>query len=302
MTTLNYQGIHDTFDAVNGVRTAASDALASIAKVGRRDFMKITGLVGGGLMLAFTLPRASAKSGPLQPNGYIRIDEKGILIYAKNPEIGQGVKTSLPMIVAEELDAAWADVQVEQAPIDQATYGMQFAGGSTSIPMNWMPLRQAGATARAMLVGAAAARLEVPAEALVTRDSHVIHKDTGRRLAYTELAAEAAAMPVPDAGSLSLKDPRHFRLLGQRITGVDNEALVRGEPLFGIDQTVPGMKVATYQKCGAIGGKVQSANLDEIKKMPGVVDAFVLEGNGNAMELMPGVAIVADNTWAAIQA
>ena len=302
MNTLNYQGIHDTFDAVNDVRSAASSALARIAKVGRRDFMKITGLVGGGLMLAFTLPRAAAKSGPLQPNGYIRIDEKGILIYAKNPEIGQGVKTSLPMIVAEELDAAWEDVQVAQAPIDQAAYGMQFAGGSMSIPMNWMPLRQAGATARAMLVGAAAARLDVPAEALITRDSHVIHKDTGRKLAYTELAAEAAAMPVPDAGSLSLKDPRHFRLLGQRITGVDNEALVRGEPLFGIDQTLPGMKVATYQKCEAIGGKAQAANLDDIKKMPGVVDAFILEGNGNAMELAPGVAIIADNTWAAIQA
>ena len=106
MTALNYQGIHDTFDAVNDERALATGALAGIAKVGRRDFMKITGLVGGGLMLSFTLPRAAAKSGPLQPNGYIRIDETGILIYAKNPEIGQGVKTSLPMIVAEELDAA----------------------------------------------------------------------------------------------------------------------------------------------------------------------------------------------------
>ena len=305
MAALNYQGIHDTFAAVNSQRSSAGgDAshIAHIAKVGRRDFMKITGLVGGGLMLAFTLPRVAAKSAPLQPNGYIRIDEQGILIYAKNPEIGQGVKTSLPMIVAEELDAAWEDVQVAQAPIDQATYGMQFAGGSMSIPMNWMPLRQAGATARAMLVGAAAARLGVPATALVTRDSHVVHKDTGRQLAYTELAAEAAAMPVPDAEAVVLKDPRHFRLLGKRITGVDNEALVRGQPLFGIDQTVPGMKVATYHKCDAIGGKVKSANLEEIKKMRGVHDAFVLDGNGNAMELLPGVAIIANNTWAALQA
>ena len=301
MVALNYQGIQDTFDAVNNQRWAGAGGF-QIAKVGRRDFMKITGLVGGGLMLSFTLPRASAKSGPLQPNGYVRIDETGILIYAKNPEIGQGVKTSLPMMVAEELDAAWDDVQVVQAPVDQATYGAQFAGGSMSTPMNWLPLRKAGATARAMLVGAAAQQLEVPVDALFTRDSHVVHKDTGRKLAYTDLASAAAAMPVPEADSVALKEPRYFRLLGKRITGVDNDAIVRGEPLFGIDQTLPGMKVATYQKCHAIGGKVKSANLDEIKQMPGVHDAFVLAGNGNAMELLPGVAIVADNTWATIRA
>ena len=299
--TLNYQGIHDTFAAVNDARGIPSSL--RIAKLGRRQFMKLTGLVGGGLMLAFSLPRAAAaKGGPLQPNGYVRIDREGILLYAKNPEIGQGVKTSLPMILAEELDAAWRDVRVLQAPIDQATYGPQFAGGSMSIPMNWMSLRQAGATARAMLVGAAASRWEVPADELATKDSHVLHEASGRKLAYTELAAEAAAMPVPEAESLELKERGQFRLLGKRVTGVDNDALVRGEPLFGIDQTLPGMKIATYTKCPAIGGKVKSANLEAIKKLPGVHDAFVFEGNGDAMELLPGVAIVADNTWAAIRA
>ena len=302
MSALNYQGINETVAAVTGERERIPDGPFGIAKLDRRQFMKLTGLVGGGLMLSFTLPRAAAASGPLQPNGYVRIDADGITLLAKNPEVGQGVKTSLPMIVAEELDAAWGDVTVVQSPIDSSVYGMQFAGGSMSIPMNWTALRQAGATARAMLVGAAAKQLGVPAEELSTMDSHVIHEGSGRKLAYTALAADAAEMPVPDAASLKLKGTGDFRLLGRRVTGVDNEALVRGEPLFGIDVSVPGMKYAVYQKCPAIGGKARSANLDEVKAMPGVRDAFILDGNDNAMDLLPGVAIVADSTWAAIRA
>ena len=306
MTALNYADIGDVVPTVTGEHAMASDENGTtdlrVGRLDRRQFLKLTGLVGGGLMLSFTMPRALGNTAALQPNGYIRIDATGILIYAKNPEIGQGVKTSLPMIVAEELDAAWADVEVVQSTIDQSLYGAQFAGGSMSIPMNWTPLRQAGATVRAMLVEAAAKRWGVDSASLSTRDSHVIHGASGRKLAYTELAAEAAAMEVPKPHSLTLKKRDQFRLLGKRITGVDNEALVRGEPLFGIDQTLPGMKYAVYQKCPAIGGKVTSANLDAIKAMPGVRDAFVLEGNGNAGELLPGVAIVADNTFSAIQA
>ena len=306
MTALNYADIGDVVPSVTGERDMASDANASaglrVGKLDRRQFLKLTGLVGGGLMLAFNTPRALGKAAALQPNGYIKIDATGILLYAKNPEIGQGVKTSLPMIVAEELDAAWEDVEVVQSTIDQSLYGNQFAGGSMSIPMNWESLRRAGATGRAMLVEAAAKRWGVAASTLSTRDSHVIHAASGRKLKYTELAGDAAALTVPNPQSLTLKNRDQFRLVGKRITGVDNDALVRGEPLFGIDQTLPGMKYAVYQKCPAIGGKVASANLDEIKAMPGVHDAFVLEGNGNAMELLPGVAIVADNTFSAIQA
>ena len=147
MSALNYQGINETVAAVTGERERIADGLLRIGKLDRRQFMKLTGLVGGGLMLSFTLPRAAAAGGSLKPNGYVRIDADGITLLAKNPEVGQGVKTSLPMIVAEELDAAWDDVTVVQSPIDSAVYGMQFAGGSMSIPMNWTPLRQAGATA-----------------------------------------------------------------------------------------------------------------------------------------------------------
>ncbi|MDE0660774.1 MAG: molybdopterin-dependent oxidoreductase [Gammaproteobacteria bacterium] len=303
MSTLNYADIGDVVPRVTGERAALDETVdLRIGKLDRRQFLKLTGLVGGGLMLSFSTPRALANAAALQPNGYIKIDATGIVLYAKNPEIGQGVKTSLPMIVAEELDAAWEDVEVVQSAIDQGLYGAQFAGGSMSIPMNWDALRRSGAAARAMLVEAAAKHWGVEADSLSTKDSHVVHAASGRKLKYTELATQAASMPVPDPRSLTLKKRDQFRLLGERITGVDNRALVRGEPLFGIDQTLPGMKYAVYQKCPAIGGKVRSANLEEIKGMPGVNDAFILDGNGNAMELLPGVAIIADNTFAAIKA
>ena len=301
MSTSRYSAMDAIFDAI--ARPAQLPAYR-VTKFSRRRFMQATGIAGGGLMLGFVVKAkpAHASATALQPNAFLRIDDEGILVYAKNPEIGQGVKTSLPMIVVEELDAAWDDVAVRQAPIDAAAYGRQSAGGSTSVPMNWDTLRQAGAAARAMLVAAAAKRLDVPLGELSTRDSFVVHAATGRRIAYTDLASAAAEFPVPDAGTLKLKDKRHYRLLGTRVTGVDNDALVRGQPLFGIDQTAPGMKYAVYQKCPAVGGGVASFNREAITKMPGVRDVFALEGNGKFAELLPGVAIVADSTWAAIRA
>ena len=278
-----------------------------VVKLGRRRFLELTGITGGGLMLGLTvgctreaeaLPDPDA---PFSPNAYLTVSGDAIVIYAPNPEIGQGVKTSLPMIVAEELDASWSDVRVEQSKID-ATYGRQTAGGSRSIPSMWEPLRQAGAVGRAMLIGAAAVRWGVPAKECTTAGSRVSHAGSGRSASYFELAAEAARLPVPDPASLRLKPVKDFSLLGRRITGVDNRALVTGKPLFGIDQVLPGMHYAVYQKCPATGGSVKDANLDAIKKLPGVVNAFVLEGNGDVTELMPGVAIVAKSTWAALEA
>lgn len=284
---------------------------AAVSKLDRRSFLKLTGLAGGGLMLGVTVgcapeesaPDAAAEAaGAFTPNAFVRIDGDGIVVYAANPEIGQGVKTSLPMIVAEELDAAWQDVTVVQADIDASRYAHQAAGGSRSIPVNWMPLRQAGATARHMLVTAAALRWDVDPAECETRDSHVIHRATGRRLAYTELAAAAAELPVPDPETVRLKDPAEFRLLGTRVTGTDNVPLLTGEPLFGIDKHLPELRYASYVKCPARGGKVRSANLDEVKALPGVVDAFVVEGNDNPMELLDGVAIIARDTWSAFKA
>lgn len=290
------------------IATGQRPARVEIVKLDRRTFLKLTGLAGGGLMLGFAMtyaPAAGARSREAKafaPNGYVKIDASGITVYAPNPEIGQGVKTSLPMIVAEELDAAWRDVHVEQSSIDEAIYGRQVAGGSMSIPTSWDPLRRAGAVARAMLVSAAANEWQVEPATCTTADSRIAHKSSGRSISYLEIAEAAARLPVPKADSVPLKKASQYRLLGRRIGGVDNHALVTGQPLFGIDQKLPDMRYAVYQKCPAYGGTVTSANLGEIKKLPGVVDVFVLQGNGVFGELSPGVAIVAENTWAALDA
>ncbi|MGH9379074.1 MAG: molybdopterin cofactor-binding domain-containing protein [Thermoanaerobaculia bacterium] len=308
MARLSYRSDRFLRDFAAAAQTGGREP-ARVVKLDRRDFLKLTGLAGGGLMLGFSLgcgrgssAQADADGAPFEPNAYLKISSEEIVIYAPNPEIGQGVKTSLPMIVAEELDASWADVRVEQSPIDAAAYGRQMAGGSRSIPMSWDVLRQAGAVARSMLVAAAAARWNVAAAECATADSRVTHAASGRSASYFELAAEAARQPAPDPAGVALKEARDFRLLGSRVPGVDNHAIVTGKPLFGIDQTVPGMRYAVYQKCPATGGAVRDANLDAIKELPGVIDAFVLAGNGEVTELMPGVAIVAASTWAAFQA
>ena len=291
------------------LRLAEGQSLAEVVHttLSRRSFLKVTGVAGAGLVLAFYVgDRAIAQTGggkPFAPNAFVSIATDGtITIMAKNPEIGQGVKTSMPMIVAEELDADWAHVKVLQAPVDGALYGRQWAGGSRSIPTNWDSLRQAGAAARAMLVAAAAKQWKVPESEITTSKSVVTHAGSGRTATYGELASKAAALKAPDPKSLKLKERKDYALLGQRITGVDNHAVVTGAPLFGIDQVIPNMHYAAFEKCPAVGGKVKSFNVDEIKALPGVTDAFVVEGTGKPTEVMPGVAIIAKSTWAAFSA
>ncbi len=270
----------------------------------RRAFLKISGLTGAGLILAFGLQgKAKAMDAEEELNAYIRITPDGsIYIYSKNPEIGQGIKTAMPMIIAEELDADWGDVQIEQSPINEKLFGRQNAGGSRSIASNWNTMREAGAAARSMLVQAAAERWGAPVAECTTEKSFVLHQATSRKVAYRDLTEQAATLPVPLVGTLKFKARRDYRLIGRRIGGVDNLAVVTGQPLFGVDQKLPGMRYAVYEKCPAVGGAVRSANLDEILALPGVTHAFVLDGNGNNLELMPGVAIVATSTWAAFQA
>ncbi len=286
------------------------------AMLSRRGFIKLTGLAGGGLVLGVSLPgarRALAQpSGgtPFEANPYVQIDSTGrVVLFAKNPEVGQGVKTSLPLIVAEELDVDWLEVEVRQSEIDAARYGPQFAGGSLSIPMNYDTLRRAGATARAMLVAAAAKQWNVPAAELTTEAGAVRHAASNRRATYGELADIAATLPVPEPASVALKRKQDFRLLGKRVTGVDNAKLVRGEPLFGIDQRVPGMLYAAFAKAPAIGARAVSANLDHVRTLRGVKNAFIVAHQGDPLAFNPagaavlsGVAIVADSTWNALQA
>ena len=282
--------------------------------VGRRSFLKLAGASGAGLVLSFQLPRqafadsetpqtAAEDSKDQSINAFIRIaPDNKITIYSKAPEIGQGIKTAFGLIIAEELDADWKHVVVEQADFNPKVYGYQGAGGSTSIPRAWDQLRQAGAGAKAMLIAAAAKKWNVPPAQITAMDSILTHEASGRTATYGSLANAAAKMPVPDPAALTLKTRKQYRLLGRRFHGVDDPKIVTGKPLFGIDVQLPGMAYASFTKCPAVGGKVHSFNSDEIKALPGVIDAFAVTGTGKPTECMPGVAIIAKNTWAAFQA
>jgi len=281
----------------------------------RRSFLRTSALAGGGLVLGFYLnplsrlvgaevvkPGADGATGDFAPNAFIHISPEGaVTIFAHKPEIGQGIKTSLPMIVAEELEVDWHAVKVVSAPLDPA-FGGQAAGGSSSTPSSYQNLRRAGATARVMLIDAAAQTWNVPAAECRAENGRVVHAGSQRSLGYGELVAKANALPVPDPKTVKLKDPKDFKLIGTRISGVDNPKVVSGQALFGIDQKLPGMLHAVYVKCPVFAGKVTRANLDQVKTLPGVRDAFVLEGGTELSGLLPGVAILADSTWAAFSA
>jgi len=281
----------------------------------RRSFLKLAALAGGGLVLAsysrasggaqIAKPDAAKVDGVFIPNAFIRIAPDGaVTVYSARPEVGQGIKTALPMVVAEELGADWRGVTVVSAPLDPA-FGPQFAGGSTSTPTSYSEMRRMGAVARTMLVEAASQTWGVLADECVAADGAVRHVPSGRTLSFGDLVAKASTLAVPDAQSVRLKDPKDFTLLGSRIGGVDNPRIVTGQPLFGIDQKRPGMLYAVYEKAPVWGSRPLGANLDHVKGLPGVRDAFIIDRTvpaGDLTGLVPGVAIVADSTWSAFSA
>ncbi|MFN0104913.1 MAG: molybdopterin cofactor-binding domain-containing protein [Bryobacteraceae bacterium] len=278
----------------------------------RRSFLSLTALAGGGLVLGLQ-PKLRAQNpfadAPLAPMDFVSVGADGsVTIAARNPDLGQGMLNTLPMLVAEELDVDWKDVKVVRSGVGRK-FGVQLTGGSTATPLNWEPMRRVGAGARALLVTAGAQTWGVPAEECTTASARVHHRSSQRSLGYGELAAKAVSLPVPDLRSLKLKDPKEYKIIGKSTIGVENKAIVTGKPIFGIDVTRPGMLYAVFHKTPVMGGKVVSANLDEVKAMKGVKHVFVVEGKPmpNAYPnylfqdpgLETGIAVVADSWWAA---
>src|SRR5262245_12926287 len=292
----------------------------------RRSFIKVTALAGGGMLIGFYTDGeilAQQRGGqapqatPINPNTYIKIHpDNTFTIVAKNPETGQGMRNALPMIIADEFDVDWKQVKVEQGDLDQkyandmgAPNIRQNEGGSTATPQNYMPMRNVGATARAMMVKAAAETWSVPEAELTTESGTVMHAKSKKRATYASLAAKATAMTPPALADVKLKDQKDFKIMGQKIKGVDNAAIVTGKPSFSIDVDMPGMLFAVYEKCPVFGGKAVSANIDEVKKLPGVKHVFLVEapppapaqggrgGGGGGPRWDSGVAIVAETWW-----
>ena len=278
----------------------------STLTVSRRNFLRVSALAGGGMLIAvhldgvaevFAQPRPRAA---LSPNAFIKITPDGVItIIAKNPEVGQGVKTSMVMLIAEELDVDFKDIVIEQALVDAAKYGPQNAGGSTATPTNWEPLRRVGAAGRQMMVMAAAETWNVRAAELTTASGRVHHRASNRSASYGELATTAATLTPPDLQSVTLKEPKDYAIIGKSIRRVDAKDIVTGKPIYGIDFTLPNLLHAVFEKCPVFGGTAVSANLDEIKAMPGVRHAFIVEGGTQLTGLLSGVAIVADSWWQA---
>lgn len=280
--------------------------------LGRRTFLQVSAVAGGGLLIGLYAPEVGAQGragGPgasaesLAPNTYITVHpDNTFTLISKNPETGQGIRTALPQIIADEFDIDWSQVTIKQADLDPK-YGAQFEGGSRAIPSNYHNMRLVGAGGRLVMLAAAAQQWGVPQGELSTKAGVVTHAPSKRTATYASLSALAATLPVPERAAIeaALKNPRDFAIIGKRINGVDNLDIVTGRPVFSIDVAFPGMLHAVLVKCDVFGGKAVSANLDEIKKLPGIRHAFIVDaiaGQGNN-SLASGVAIVADNWWLA---
>jgi len=277
----------------------------------RRSFLQVTALAGGGVIIGMYAPtiaqQGGGRGGPqipwsLAPNDYITVHpDNTFTIIAKNPETGQGIRTALPQIIADEFDVDWSQVKIQQADLNPK-YGPQFEGGSRAMPTNYEPLRQVGAGGRLMMVTAAAQQWNVSARELTTGSGVVTHAASKRTATYASLASRVASMTPPsaDAVKAAVKDPKNFKIIGKPIKGVDNAAIVTGKPSFSIDLEPQGTLFAVFEKCPVFGGKAMSANLDDVKKLPGIKHAFLVEeaGRGNNA-LASGVAIVADSWWLA---
>ena len=267
--------------------------MTPIVKLSRRDFIRVSAGAGAGLWLGFHLGARqawAATPATFAPNAFLSVDASGeVAIWVVRSEMGQGVHTSMPMLVAEELECDWKAVRIEQAPTDPR-FGQMSTGGSRSVRASWIPLRKAGAAAREMLVLAAAVRWGVEPRSCHAEAGKVVHDGSGRTLAYGALAAAAARLPVPK--DPPLKDPRDFRLVGKPIPRLDTPSKVDGRAVFGIDVRLPGMLFATVARPPVVGGKVAGFEDAGARRVPGV---------RKVVQVPSGVAVVATSTWAAIR-
>src|SRR5881409_762533 len=271
--------------------------MSAPSQVSRREFLETTAAAGAGLVIGFHLPAggrfAAAAAAPFAPNAWLRISpDNSVLVVVDRSEMGQGVTTALPMLVAEELDADWTKVKIEFAPADKAytnpMFGMQGTGGSTSVRAAYTPLRKAGAAAREMLLTAAAETWGVDKSECHAEKGAVIHASSKRRLTYGKLAAKAATVPLPH--DVPLKDPKDWKILGTRVQRLDTPPKVDGGAQFGIDVKAPGLLVALVARSPVFGGKVKSFDAAKAKAVPGV---------RQVVEISSGVAVVADGYWPA---
>jgi isoquinoline 1-oxidoreductase beta subunit len=276
-------------------------ASRDVVRLPRRHFLKVSAAVTGGLVLELSLPgtgifAAEGSAPPFAPNAFIRIGRDGsVTLVMHKVEMGQGTYTSMPMLIAEELEVDLAQVRLEHAPPDDALYaeplfGVQETGGSTSVRGNWEPLRRAGAVARNMLVAAAAETWKVDASTCRAAMGAVIHGATGRSLSYGDLVDRAALLPVPR--KVKLKEPKEFRLIGTSAKRLDAPGKVDGTAQFGIDVRIPGMKIAMVAACPVFGGKLASVDDSRAKAVRGVQQIVRLDN---------AVAVIAGDTWAAKQ-
>jgi len=260
----------------------------------RRDFLQVTGTIGAGLVVGFRIPNRRGVA-PFAPNAWLRIGtDDSVLVIVDRSEMGQGVTTALPMLLAEELEADWTKIRFEFAPADKAyinqLFGMQGTGGSSSVRAAWKPLREAGARARSVLIAAAAQTWGVEPASCRAEAGAVIHAATNRRLTYGALAQRAAALPVP--ADVLLKDPKDLRLVGKATKRLDTRFKVNGTAQFGIDVRVPGMLTAVVARSPVFGGKVRSFDATAAKAIPGV---------RHVVQISSGVAVVGDGYWPAKQ-
>ena len=263
-----------------------------MSPLSRREFVGAGIAAGAGLVIGFYLPHGNrSRKESFSPNAYLRIapDNKVTIVVARS-EMGQGIRTALPMILAEELEADWKQIEIEQAGAS-TLFGDQTTGGSASIRTTWDPMRKAGAIAREMLISAAALTWSVPRSACVAESGHIKHAASNRSLTFGELVDKAATLPIPS--DVTLKQSKDYKIVGQRLARVDSPAKVKGEAVFGIDLRIPGMKYAVLSRCPVIGGKASGFDDKESKKISGV--SYVGKIGDSA------VAVVADSVWSAME-